>query len=137
MPVEKLSNGTWVGIDSEGNSSEFKTRQEARNFASGKYRATKAEEAPIPNTMPEGTSSIGAPVPIRTQIILALESGVFNHSNIKAKNPDTGKVVKMTLGNGNKVYVSGIKVASIQGAIALFSTLSRDIGATVLEWVAR
>lgn len=158
MPVEKLSSGAWVGIDSEGNSSEFKTRQEARNFASGKYRATKAEE-PEYNTpgfpciddncplceITESRKLEGVEInkaleqvpPIHSQIILALESGVFNHSNIKAKNPDTGKVVKMTLGNGNKAYVSGIRVENIQRAMSLFSAKAKDIGATVLEWVAR
>ena len=144
MPVEKLSNGTWVGIDAEGNSSEFTTRQAARNFASGKYRATKAEE-PAPSVATsrklEGVDEINKAMeqvpPIHTQIILALESGVFNHSNIKAKNPDTGKVVKMTLGNGNKAYVSGIRVDNIQRAMALFSAQAKNIGASVLEWVAR
>lgn len=75
--------------------------------------------------------------PIHTQIIRALESGVFNHSNIKAKNPDTGKVVKMTLGSGNRAYVAGIKAESIQDAMPLFSVKAREIGATVLEWVKR
>lgn len=77
------------------------------------------------------------PVPIHTQIILALEQGVFNHSNIKAKNPNTGKVVKMTLGSGNRAFVSGMKVDNIQRAMALFSVQARNIGASVLEWVAR